>query len=102
MQYILKDNIADDRFSNRISTPSLVMHYPIFEANDGCRLHNDHSIAPIAKAGEQCQAEACRAVYAPGLDASLYVFGKLPAKQKILGADLAGRAHKPITQLQEV
>ena len=71
-------------------------------ADDGCRPYDDYRIAPIEQSGEQCEADARRAINASGFDTTLDITRELLAKNQILGAERAGRAQKRDDQPQEV
>src|SRR6266851_1760442 len=71
-------------------------------ANDGCRLHVDHRVAPIEESGEQCEADASRVIHTSGLDTTLDMPRELFAKNQILSADSAGRSQERTTQPQDV
>ena len=71
-------------------------------ADDGCRLHVDHGIAPIEQSGEQGKADAGRAIQAPGFDTTLDITGELFAKDQVLSADRSGRAQERDDQPQDV
>jgi hypothetical protein len=71
-------------------------------ANDGCRLHVDHRVAPIEESGEQCEVDASRVIHTSGLDTTLDTPRELFAKNQILSADSAGRSQERNTQPQDV
>ena len=75
---------------------------PVGAANDGCRLHVDHRVAPIEESGEQCEADASCVIHTSGFDTTLDIPHKLFAKNQILSADSAGRAQERNSQPQEV
>ncbi len=67
-----------------------------------CGVQYYYRIVPFEEPGKKRQTNSSHLIHSPRLDSPLYIFGKLPTKNQILGADGTGRTQEQQPQPQNV